>query len=152
MIIRSTTDNEDIISDWNAITCQYVKTAQADLTVKDTQNCSKVTHKYSSCPRFCLTTIELWNHLIPSRTQKWNEASPMVVWGFPCESRSSSGFYLKTQLNSWVFFVSDSNGMQSCLLCKVFANRLLRGMLVIWQQRIQPTLLWQGKWLNATFR
>ena len=31
----------------------------------------------------CLAAMESWNHLIPSRTQKWNDSSPMVVWGFP---------------------------------------------------------------------
>ena len=42
---------------------------------------------------FYLATIALWPHLTPFRTQKWNAVAPMVVWEFPCESRTLLGFY-----------------------------------------------------------
>ena len=28
----------------------------------------------------------------PFRTQKWKRSAPMIVWGFPCESRTLPGF------------------------------------------------------------
>lgn len=40
-----------------------------------------------------LATIARVNHLIPSRTQKWNLFALMVVWGYPCESKSSPAHY-----------------------------------------------------------
>ena len=45
--------------------------------------------------QFCLVTIASGNHLNPSRTQKWKRFAPMIVWEFPCESRSTPGIYSK---------------------------------------------------------
>ncbi len=45
-----------------------------------------------------LATIARVNHLIPSRTQKWNLLALMVVWGYPCESKSSPAHYSKPPL------------------------------------------------------
>ena len=43
-----------------------------------------------------LATIARVNHLIPSRTQKWNLLALMVVWRLPCESKSSPAFKSET--------------------------------------------------------
>ena len=56
---------------------------------------------------FCLATIALWYHLNPFRTQKWNAVAPMVVWEFPCESRTLLNFYLeKPEANASGFLLS----------------------------------------------
>ena len=55
-----------------------------------------------------LATIARVNHLIPSRTQKWNLLALMVVWGYPCESKSSPAHYSKHPLlTQGVFFYVD---------------------------------------------
>ena len=84
---------------WKARYNEHLKLTQVLLLITHlVENLAICKTKQVSIP-VVLATIARVNHLIPSRTQKWNLLALMVVWGLPCESKSSPAHYSKSPLH-----------------------------------------------------
>ena len=93
-----------------------------------------------------LATIARVNHLIPSRTQKWNLLALMVVWDYPCESKSSPAHYSKhPQPNGWgvflcllfIWFIAFWLPTKRWLIVKQYTNNIIF-LFLCHMQQIQP--------------
>ena len=90
----------------------------------------------------CLAAIVNGNHLIPFRTQKWKRLTPMIVWSYPCESRSLPGILFRKPLD-----ISISGGFFMSARCDLIAtvDGIKGSILLFGFTCIQNEASWRSK-------